>query len=604
MKKLLTIILFLTSLQLINAQEVEFKAYAPGLVGIGEQFRLTYSINKRPSEFTPPEFNDFEILAGPSTSSSSSVQIINGKVSQTESYTYTYILVSQKEGKFNIGPAEILVDKEKVKSNSLTIDVVKQTAASQSQSQDQQRGGIEESRDDLPNSELFVSVDVNRRSSYLGEPIIATIKLYTRVGIAGFEDVKFPSFNGFWSQELETPTNIDFQREKVNGTIYNVGIIRKYLLFPQKSDKLEIDPFELVVVYQQRANRPRSIFDDFFGAVESFRKKLVSKPITINIKDLPKNAPESFKGAVGTFKLDVTSDKKSVKTNEAITIKIKIAGSGNIRLIESPQIEFPGGFEIFDPKTTDNINNTSEGAVGSKLFEYVAIPRTPGEFTIPSVEYTYFDPSKEQYVTLKSKETIVNVSSDGGDSSALPILGYGKEDIKFIGKDIRYIKTDKPQLHVRNKFFFGSTSYFISIVLILISFAVSIFIYNKHRKEMSDIMLIKNKRANKIAKKKLQLAEKYLKTDSKEQFFEEIHKALIGYLSDKLRITIADLTTERAKDELKLRGIDGNDIEELNRIITVCEFARFAPKTEHSEMSSLYQSAHQLISKLEQLIKK
>jgi len=604
MKRLLVLIIFLSNYLQINAQNLEFKAYAPSLVAIGEQFRLTYSVNKRPSEFTPPEIKDFEILAGPSTSSSSSVQIINGKVSQSESYTYTYILVAQKEGKFTIEPAEVVVDKEKLKSNILTIDVVKQAAASQSQDHDQQRGGIVESNDELPNSELFVAVDVNRRSSYLGEPIIATIKLYTRVGIAGFEDVKFPSFNGFWSQELETPTNIDFQRAKVNGTIYNVGVIRKYLLFPQKSDKLEIDPFELVVVYQQRANRPRSIFDDFFGAVESFKKKLVSKSIPITIKDLPKNAPESFKGAVGTFKLDVTSDKKSVKTNEAITLKVKIAGSGNVRLIESPQIEFPAGFEVFDPKTTDNINNTSEGAVGSKLFEYVAIPRTPGEFNIPAVEYSYFDPSKEQYISLKSNEITLKVSTDGADSSALPIVGYGKEDIKFIGKDIRYIKTDKPRLHVMNRFFFGSSTYYISILLVLILFALAIFFFDKHRKEMSDIMLIKNKRANKIAKKRLQHAENYLKNDNKELFFEEIHKALIGYLSDKLKITIADLTTDRAKDELIILNIDMVDIDELVRIVSVCEFARFAPKTEHSEMSSLYQSAHQLISKLEQLIKK
>ncbi len=442
MKKILSFLGLLIGVNIASAQEVVLEAYAPSLVAVGEQFRLSYSINKQPTTITPPDIKNFEILAGPSSSHSTSVQVINGRVSQSETIAYTYILEANKEGKFTIDPAVAVVDGKEVKSNPITIEVIKQTSASQQQqNQVGEQQEQAQTRDDLPNTELFVGVDVSRRSVYLGEPIYATLKVYTRVSLANFEDLKFPSFNGFWSQEIETTPNIEFKRENINGKIYNVGIIKKYLLFPQQNKSIEIDPFELVVLYQQRARSSQSIFDDFFGSVETFRKRLVSKPITINVMDLPANAPESFKGGVGNFKLEPSLDKKVVKTNEAITLKLKVTGTGNIKLIESPKVGFPEGFEVFDPKTSDNINTSANGATGSKLFEYVAIPRTPGKFTIPPIEFTYFDPAKAQYVTLKSDEYSIKVTSDGNDSGASQVYGYSKEDIKFIGKDIRFIKT-------------------------------------------------------------------------------------------------------------------------------------------------------------------
>lgn len=589
----------------IIAQEVKFEAIAPSLVAVGEQFRLTYSINKRPSSFTPPDIKYFEILAGPSTAQSTSVEFINGKVTQSENISYTYILEANKEGNFTIDPAVVIVSNSELKSNAITIEVVKQATSNQQQqgagSTDQQAA---QSRNDLPSSDLFVTLDLSRSSAYIGEPIIATLKLYTRVNIAGFEDFKFPAFNGFWSQEIETPTNINFQRENVNGKIYNAGVIRKYLLFPQKNNRLEIEPFELDVLYQQRVNRSQSIFDDFFGSVETFKKKLSSKSVVVNIKDLPANAPESFKGGVGYFKIEPTIDKKTVKTNEAITLKLKVIGTGNIKLVESPKIEFPSGFEVFDPKTTDKITNTGEGATGVKLFEYVAIPRSPGDITIPPIEFSYFDPSKGQYVTLKSNDFKIHVSSDGADSGRVSMYGYGKEDIKFIGKDIRFIKNKSVTLKQFNGYLVGSGTFYFIIIILLLAFGGFIYIMSKHQREMSDIMLTRNKKANKVARKRLQIAESHLKTDNKEQFFEEIHKAMWGYLADKLSISLSNLTSDNARIELEKREINNDDIEEFMRIISVCEFARFAPKTEHSEMNSLYDSAHQLISKLEQIIKK
>lgn len=606
MRRIISLLGLLLFAGITFAQEVKLEVYAPSLVAVGEQFRLTYSINKQPTSLTPPEIKNFEILAGPSSSHSTSVQVINGRVAQSETISYTYILEASKEGKFTIEPAVAVVDNKELKSNPVTIEVIKQTNSSQQQ----QPGGVSDqqdqaqTRDDLPNSELFVSVDVNRRSTYLGEPVVATLKLYTRVSIANFEDSKFPPFNGFWSQEIETTPNIEFQRENVNGKIYNVGIIKKYLLFPQKNKNLEIDPFELVVLYQQRVNRSQSIFDDFFGSVETYRKKLVSNPITINVKDLPSNAPETFKGGVGNFKLEPSIDKKVVKTNEAITLKLKISGNGNIKLIESPTISFPEGFEVYDPKTSDKIVTTTDGASGSKLFEYVAIPRSPGNFTIPPIEFTYFDPSKSQYVTLKSQEYSIRVSSDGADSGNVSVYGYGKEDIKFIGKDIRFIKTGKLGVKPFDGFFIGSSLFYLTIIFLFLCFGAVVYFMGKHQKELSDIMLIKNKKANRVARKRLQIAESHLKSNNRDLFFEEIHKAMWGYLSDKLSIPISSLTSDNVRIELKSREINDTDIEEFMRIISVCEYARFAPATDNSEMNLLFGSALELIMKFEQIIKK
>ncbi|MHC1704594.1 MAG: BatD family protein [Tenuifilaceae bacterium] len=605
MKRKIAFIGFLILTGVTSAQEVKFEAFAPGLVAVGEQFRLVYTLNKRPTSFAPPEITNFEILAGPSTSQSTSVEFINGKVTQSESISYTYILEANKEGKFTIEPATIVVSNNEIKCNPVTIEVVKQANASQQQ---QGHSGGEqqtaETRSDLPSSDLFVTMELSRNSVFIGEPLIATLKLYTRVNIAGFEDFKFPAFNGFWSQEIQTPTNINFQRENVNGKIYNMGVIRKYLLFPQKKSKLEIEPFELDVLYQQRVNRSQSIFDEFFGSVETFKKKLSSKSVSVNVKDLPSNAPESFKGGVGYFKIEPTLDKKTVKTNEALTLKVKVSGSGNIKLVETPKIEFPEGFEVFDPKTTDKISNSVDGASGYKTFEYVAIPRTPGDFVIPKVEFTYFDPAQSKYVTLKSDEFKIHVSSDGADSARSTIYGYGKEDIKFIGKDIRFIKNKIVAIKQFNGYFIGSGLFYSIIILLLAAFGGFMYMMSKHQREMSDIMLIKNKKANKVARKRLQIAETHLKTNSKESFFEEIHKAMWGYLADKLSIPISNLTSDNARVELEKRKINGEDIDEFLRIISVCEYARFAPITEHSEMNTLYQSAHQLILKLEQTIKK
>ncbi|KAB2870038.1 MAG: protein BatD [Bacteroidales bacterium] len=598
-KLLIIALVFISSVTL--AQNVTIEAYAPNVVELGEQFRLTYTLRVRPTSFNPPAIADFDVIAGPSTSSSTSIEVINGKVIQNQSITYTYILEATKEGKFNIEGAEAIINGEKVKSNSLSIEVVKVSSNTRQNNQTtkQQTNGA-----DLPNDELFVTVETNKKTAYLGEPILATLKIYTRVQIVGFEDYNYPTFDNFWSQVVDIKQDIYFDRVNLNGKIYSVGTIRKYLLFPQKSGKIEINPFETVVIYQGRSTRPQSIFDEFFGGVESYRKRLVSKSISLNIRQLPDNAPESFVGAVGAYKIDASTDKTKLKTNDAITVKLKISGSGNLKLIGTPKVEFPAGFELFDPKVSDNINTTANNTSGTKTIEYIAIPRSAGTFEIPPVEFTYFDLNKESYVTLRSKAMPIEVLADSTVASGVMITGYSKEDVKFIGKDIRFIKTSHSKLLPINSFVVTSGIYFFIYIILIIAFLSFWYLYSKHREQMTDLSIVRTRKASKTAQKRLKEASIMLNQDNAEKFYEEIHRALWGYTADKLSIPIANLNSDRVKEELVKRNVDNIDIEEFIRIIDACEFARFAPNREHSQMDALYEATYTLISKFEQTLGK
>ncbi len=606
---ILFFLLTISSCVSIIAQEVEFTITAPNVVAVGEQFRLVYKLNARPQEFNPPSFEGFYILAGPSSSTSSSIQIINGQMTQTFEFTYTYILEATNEGKFSIDLARVVVAKKEHKTQPFTIEVVRSSSGQSSGTRQQQRQPHQQQQrqqaqtdQSQQQDDIFVTIEFDRKTAYRGQPILATVLIYTRSNISGFDEVKFPAFTGFWSQEVETPGNVTFQRVNIDGKIYNMGVLKKYLLFPQRTGDISIEPFEITVLYQQRGGRPQSMFDEFFGSFQTARRKLVSKPTVLKIRDLPPNAPKSFTGAVGQFNVEASFDKTEIKTNEAVNLKIRVAGSGNLRLIQSPKIEFPGGFEVFDPKTTDRINTSSQGATGSKLFEYVAIPRAPGNFDFGQVEFTYFDPIQEKYVTLKSKPLNLKVEADGSEPANLQMVGFGREDIRFIGQDIRFIKTDGFKLKLNGTLLIASTKYIAYLFIILLIFIVLFFWLKHQRKLKRNIALVRTRRANKMARKRLKMAMQLLKESKEEQFYEELLKAMWGYISDKLSIPIANLTSETAKENLALRNVPEADTEELLRIISTCEYARFAPKSQQSQMTDLYESSIVLIAKLDGII--
>ena len=566
----------------------------PKVVGANENFRLVFSITGDVTSFRGPEITDFEVLAGPSPSTISHTEIINGRRTDSKSTNYTYILLPKGEGKFTIPAASAEVGGKTYSSNPVGVEVVK--AAPNTESATQGREGS------VSNDDIFLRMTVNKSRVVKGESLVLTIKLYTKVPISGFEDVRFPSFNGFWSQEVETPQNIDLsERENVNGTIYNSGLIRRYMLIPQQNGTLNIDPAEMMCLVQVRSSQggSRSIFDSFFDSFQNVRKRVSSGALKITVDPLPAGAPQSFSGGVGEFRMDARLSKDTLNANEALSMVIDISGSGNVNLLEAPKINFPADFETYDVKTTDN----SKGASGSKRFEYPLIPRSSGQFKIPAIEFSYYDISKKQYVTLKSKEFEVKVGLDGtgGGTSmqgTLP-LGVNRQAVRSISDDVRYIDVKQTGLKKGNQFFFASVTYLISLALIVILFFVMEKLLSKRIERNRDVAGVKNRRANKVARVKLKNAESLLKQELYTGFYEELHRALLGYVSDKLNLSVADLSKDNIRDELTKKRVKEDHINELLSLLDQCEYARYAPDPGGGEMDKNFTRAIKLISEME-----
>ncbi len=607
MRKFTSTILFFIIALSVFADEVKFTAQSSKVVAVGERFRYTLSLNAKGSHLQAPAMSDFSILTGPNLSQSSSVQIINGQVSQNVNYTYTFILIAQKEGKFTIPSAKITVNGKTYESNALTIEVVKGRNNSTANTQNANNNNVNSSQiEGIDGEDLFVRLNVSDRDVYQGEHIYATIKVYTRVDLAGFENMKFPSFDGFWTQEIETPSQVSLVRENVNGKIYNVGVIKKTLLFPQRSGELTIEPFDLdLVVRQHVKSKRRSIFDGFFGSYQNVKKNIKSPPVKIKVKPLPNvGKPADYNGAVGDFSFDSEIDQTDVTTNDAITLKYKIKGNGNLKLIDVPEINFPPDFEIYDPKITNNVHVGAGGASGTKTIEYLIIPRHAGKFRIPEVKFSYFNPALGKYKTITAKGYDVEVKrGEGDESTSVVSKGISKEDLTILGSDIRYLKTGKINLKKGEKYFYASLWFYLSYVGALILF-IAVFILRKEQiKRNSNVALVKNRKASKVSRKRLKLAQAHLSSSKKEEFYEEVLKAYWEYLSNKLIIPVSELSKDAAIDKLAERGVQQETIDAFFEVTDICEFARYAPAGEETEMLSLYQKALKVIDQIEQQIK-
>ncbi len=599
MKKLVSILSVITliSTQLIG--QITFKASANKVVEVGENFRLNFTVNANGKNFKPPSsFAGFRLLAGPSSSTSSSYQWINGKASQSISNTYSYILQATREGKFTIPEAQITVDGKVYKSNPITIEVVKGNA----------QANIQENNGEGTNSEnikdqIFVRINLNKTKVYLGEQIIASIKIYTKVGLRAFEDFKFPAYTGFWSQDIETPNQVSLQRENVNGQIYNVGVLRKTILFPQRTGKIKIDPFELNCIVQQKAGKRRNFFGELVDVYQDVRVNLVSPPRTVTVMPLPVGKPASFSGAVGSdFKLSANVDRQELKNNESLTLKVKISGNGNLKLIDKINIDFPKTFEVYDPKVKENISNTAGGARGTKTFEYLLIPREQGDYVIPEIKFSYFDVNSKSYKTLSVPEIAVKVNKGDAIDMSNTGITVSKEDIRIIGSDIRFIKQDPYKLMPRNKHFFGSLSFYLYYLISLFVFIVFVFFMRNKIKQNANAVLMKNKRANKISKKRLKMAATYMKENDKSRFYDEIIHALWGYLSDKLNIPVSELSRDTVKETLQKNNVSDEIINNFLKIIDDCEFAKYAPAGESNQIQDDYQRAREVINKFEEVL--
>lgn len=594
------VMLLLSSFIIVLSSAAQtFTVEAPGVVELEESFKVVFIANAEPTNFNPPAFSGFDVLAGPTSSTMSSTQIINGKRSESFQVSYTYILQAKSVGKFTILSANAVIGGKTYTSDPVLIEVVKGSGGKSSSNESVQATG------NISGDDIFMRMSVSKSRVVKGEHLIATLKIYTKVPIAGFENVKFPTFNGFWSQEVDTPSNIEFIRETVNDKIYNAAVLRRYMLLPQQTGTLTIDQSEMICQVQVKSpasSSQRSVFDDFFESYQTVKKRITAPSIRILVDPLPSGAPATFAGGVGDFQLSARLTRNSVNANEAVSLIVSINGTGNINLIEAPKIEFPAGFELYDIKISDKSSKTGRGASGSKEFEYPLIPRGSGKFSLGPVKFSYFDIAKKKYIMLVSDSLNLFVGKDiSGNTNVTSALGLGvnKQAVRSIGNDIRYIQTGSPRIKKGNQFFFGSATFFLLIVLIISLYFLLNRFLSKRIERNRDVAGVKNRRANKVAKARLKAAESFLKQKNYAGFYEELHRAILGYCSDKLSLQLSDLSREKIAEALTNKSVKTELTQELLSLIESCEYARYAPDPGGAEMENNYVRAIKLISDLE-----
>ena len=603
MKRLfITVIAGLAAL-IASAQDV-IRVEAPNVVAADEQFNVTFIIEgeNSPSGFTWDSGSDFQVLWGPQSGRSMSTQIINGKRTTSSQTTYTYVLRPIGTGKFNIPTATAKVKGKEIRSESKTIEVAAAGAAS-SRPQTQQGGASRSQQTGVADEDIFMTLELSRTNVVVGEPITATLKLYQRVNVAGFENVSFPDFNGFWSQEIEAPTNIEFSREVYEGQIYNSALLRKFILIPQQQGAVKINPAEMVCLVNIRvASAGNSIFDGFFDDYRTIRKRVATKPLTVNVSPLPAGAPASFGGGVGTFEISAKLSKDTLKTHEAGSLLVTVTGKGNVSLLEAPKVSFPPDMEVYDTKVSDRIDKS--GLNGVRYYEFPFIPRSYGDFVIEPIKYSYYDVNTKRYVTLETPAIPLTVErGNETDGGGVVISGPSQKDVRTLGSDIRFISTKAPGLASKGAFFVGSPSFWIITVLIFVVAAICWAAFRKLAARRADVVGTKTRKATKMALKRLQLAGTFLKQNLYTAFYEELHKALIGFISDKLNMPMAEQSKERMAEALKEKNVNETLVAKFIAILDACEFARYSPDAGHDAMAAHYDEAVEIISSMDSEMK-
>ena len=614
MKKVLSI-LFICSMALTAlAQDVEFKASAPAQVIVGKPFQLTYSVNQRAKDLRAPEFTDFDYIAGPYTSQSSSTSFVNGKRTSSFTLTYTYTLMASKEGTFTIPPATIKVDGEQYTSNGVRISVLppdqpsNASAASQptsnsGSSQTAKGGQTSNSTSDL-SSNIFMRTLVSKTKVHEQEAILLSYKLYfAGVDVAQLtNNTRLPEFKGFLKQELEIG-EIQTELEHYNGRNYQTAVLYRTLLFPQRSGDITIDPaqFEALLRVQNRA-QVRSIFDDFFNSYTTATKALTSPGVTIHVSALPAGKPMGFSGGVGQFNISSAISSTDLQANEAVTLTLTIQGAGNMKLLKTPAVDWPEGFEVYDPKVTNNFRNSTSGVSGTKTIEYLAIPRAGGTYAIPPIQFSYYDTQADDYKTLTTPEYTLHIARSANEEANAAVVNnfVQKEDIQQLGSDIRYIYANElPEFKIRQSTVtFGTLAFWLCYLIPALLAALLFIIFRKKIKENADITRVRYKKANKVAQRRLKTAEQLLKADNKTAFFEEIERAAWTYLSDRLSIPTAQLNKENIAQILAAKGVAEALIKDVLHVLSTAEFARYAPTSDHA-MQDIYNDTTKIINQLE-----
>lgn len=612
MKKLVLFCWFCLVALMVHAQT--FTAKAPEQVEEGEVFRVQFVVTTdNPSAFKGPSFDSegFELLAGPYTSSYSSYQIINGKSSSNSSVTYTYTVSARKKGTYTIPEAQVTVDGKKITSNKLTVKVVEGSGGNTG---NYSRGGNAgnsgrdqvQTKDNgsISSSDLFITATASKTKVHEQEAILLTYKVYTLVNLTSLQP-KMPDLKGFHVQEIDLPRNKVFSPENYKGRMYNTVVWSQYVLFPQQTGKITIPSitFEGVVAQRVRNLDPLDAFFNTGSAYTEVEKKIQTPAIEITVEPLPVK-PANFSGAVGRFTLNSELSPKEVKSGEALTLKITVEGTGNMKLIKTPEVDVPKDFEVYDPKVTDNSHLTTSGMEGSKTFEFVYVPRNPGKYTIPSVPFIYYDLDSQSYKTLETPMYDLDIAK-GKSTGNGGVNTYSKDEINVLDTDIRYIKTGNVALRQSDDdTYFGSLLNWMFYIIPILIFGVLSFMFRKQAMENANIALMRTKRANKMARKRLRTASQMLSANNKTAFYEEVMRALYGYVSDKLSIPVSALNKDNIREKLADRLSDIGLIQQLMEALDECEFARFAPAESGNSMAQFYEKVITIIEQVDNAIKK
>jgi len=603
MKRLTTIFGLLLAAVVAMAQTLT--GSAPSHVAVGEQFRLTYTVNtQNVSDFRAGSIpNELEVLIGPNRSMQSSYQMINGHTSSSSSITYTYIVCASKNGTYTISPAHIVVDGKTISSNSLTIKV-SGSAQSNSGSSRQHRNEEEEIRDagsQISGSDLFIKVSANKKRVHEQEPILLTYKVYTLVGLTSLRG-DMPDLKSFYTQEVDLPQQKSFSVETLNGRTYKTTTWSQYVMFPQTTGKLEIPSitFEGIVVQQNRNIDP---FEAFFNGGSGYvevKKKIQAPGIEIQVDPLPER-PANFSGGVGKFNVSAQLDKTETKANDPISMRIIVSGTGNLKLIKQPVVNLPKDFDKYEPKVTDKSKLTTNGIEGSMVYDLLIVPRHQGQYEIPPVEFTYFDTAENAYKTVKSESFTLDVAKGSGAGA---VNDFSGQDLQELNKDIRYIKTGSTNQHSLNDFFFGSSAYWISLCLLAVVFVSLFVIFRQRAIDNANVTKARGKKANKVATKRLKKASRLMADNKPGEFYDEVLRALWGYVGDKMNIPVEQLSHDNISMRLAERNVDETVISQFIGALDECEFERYAPGDPKGNMNKVYEKAMTAIEKIEGSMKK
>ena len=588
------------------ADEISFVASAPNAVVVGQQFKLSYKVNRgNAKELHIPSVDGFTILMGPSRSSSSSYSNYNGQVTSTVSLTYTYILKAEKEGTFTLPAATTEVEGKQVKSNSVEIKVLpqdKQQAGSQTSAQSGGSGSSAE----IGKNDLFMTAILNKTKIFEQEAVLLTYKVYSAVNLTSLNG-KMPTLKEFHIQEIDLPQQKEWQLEHYNGRNYRALTWRQYLLFPQQSGEIEIPSVAFEGIVAQQVRTSMDPFDMFFNGGSQYvevKKTLNTPALKLKVENLPSGKPEGFSGGVGEFNIKSSLSASEVKANEAVTMRITISGVGNMKLLKTPEVNFPADFEVYDPKVDNNFSVKSNGLSGNKIIEYLVIPRHAGTFTIPSVKFSYFDVKQQQYKILETEPYTLTVAKGKGSDSQVAAGYVSKEDLKLLGKDIRFIKNGNTSYFSKENTFFASTAYMLCYLIPLILCIAYIVIYRKKMTENANLTKMRTKKASKVAVKRLKVAKQMMVEKKSNEFYDEILKTLWGYVSDKLSIPVSKLSKDNIEVRLTERGVEEPLIKDFETVLSEAEFARYAPGNPGETMDKVYSMAMNVITKLEDSIKR